>query len=76
MSFTKSALAVATILIASVTPCLAEKSDGAMQTYNRLLAKYITASGGKIFGMEEQRRRCASAPKRGGRDRDRKDIRL
>jgi hypothetical protein len=38
MSFTKSvALAVAATFIASVTLCLAEKSDGAMQTYNRLL---------------------------------------
>ena len=48
MSLTKSAaLPVAATFIASVTPCLAEKSDGAMQTYNRLLAKYVTASGVK-----------------------------
>src|SRR5437867_2061679 len=48
MSFSKSAaLAVAATFIASVTPCLAEKSDGAIQTYNRLLAKDVTASGVK-----------------------------
>src|SRR6266566_4327676 len=49
MSVTKSpAFAVAAAFcIASVTHCLAEKSDGAMQTYNRLLAKYVTASGVK-----------------------------
>src|SRR5437773_10606160 len=53
MSLTKSAaLAVATIFIASVTPCLAEKSDGAMQTYNRLLAKYVTSSGVKYSEWE------------------------
>jgi hypothetical protein len=48
MSVTKSpAFAVAAFCIVSVTPCLAEKSDGAMQTYSRLLAKYVTASGVK-----------------------------
>jgi hypothetical protein len=67
MSFTKSAaLAVAAT----------EESDGAMQTYNRLLAKYVTAFGSQIFGMEEQRHRCASAPERGGRDCERKNIQL
>ena len=48
MSFTKSAaLAAAATFIASVTPCLAEKSDSALQTFNRLLSKYVTASGVK-----------------------------
>jgi Protein of unknown function, DUF547 len=53
MSFAKSAaLAVSAIFIASVTPCLAEKFDVAMQAYNRLLAKYVTASGVKYSGWK------------------------